>query len=61
VKHSRAYGEEDKDITLWLSSVDLKDRRDSSMKIVGFRLRGVMNVDRIPTARNYKGQSMSKL
>ena len=42
-----------KDISLWLCSVDLEDGRDRGVEIVGLRLRGVVNVYRVPTTRDY--------
>ena len=43
------YREENQDITFRLSCVDLEDSSDGGVKVVGFRLRGVMNVDRVTT------------
>ena len=46
------YREEHQDVALGLGGVDLKDSCDGGVKVVGFGLRGVMDVDGVSTARD---------
>ena len=50
-----AHSEEDENVTLRLGGVDLKNRCDGRMEVVGFGLRCVKNVDWVPTSGNLQG------
>lgn len=47
------YREEYQNVALGLSGVNLKDGSDGGVKVVCFGLRGVMNIDRVSTTRDW--------
>ena len=48
-EEEHTHGQEYKNVAFGLSSMDLKYRGDGGMKIIGFGLRGVVNINGIPT------------
>ena len=46
------HGKEHKDIALGLGCVDLENSRDRSVEVVCFGLRGIMDIDRVPSTWN---------